>query len=115
MLVGALVPLVPDHTLNVLKLDVSANEVLHPYVDVWAFPMLYLFLKGMKDAPLRYERKGTSTTDLVLWLMENRLIKWMIGSAKRDDNNDGEEEERGWATNAVTAVHHGKHPKQQQS
>jgi len=100
-LAGALAPLAPDHTLDVLKMDASADEVLHPSVDVRAFPTLYLFLKGMKDAPLRYEGQGTSTADLVSWLMDNGLMEWMIGSAKGDDD-DGEEE-RGLATNAVAA------------
>merc|ERR1740139_2095282 len=85
-LAEALAPLVPEHTLDVLKMDVSADKVLHPFVDVQTFPTLYLFLKGMKDALLWYKEQGTSTSDLVLWLMENGVLEWMTRSTKRDDN-----------------------------
>ena len=114
LLAEALAPLVPEHTLDVFKIDALADKVLHPFIDVQRFSTLYLFLKGMKDALLWYEGQGTSMSDLVLWLMENGLMEWMTRSAKSDDNNNGEEEERWRATNTVTAVHHGKHPKQQQ-
>ena len=65
-LAGALAPLVPNHTLDVLKTNAPADKVLHPSMDIWACLMLYLFLKGMKDVPLRYKGQGTSMVDLVL-------------------------------------------------
>mmetsp|Transcript_12534 Transcript_12534/g.14137 ORF Transcript_12534/g.14137 Transcript_12534/m.14137 type:complete len:755 (-) Transcript_12534:3953-6217(-) len=70
-----------DSVVNVMKVDVSQNEILHDKIDVRYIPSVFLFPKDQKDEPIEMKIVGDeeSNASNVGGVSDVSLIlKWMV-------------------------------------
>ncbi|KAL7522821.1 hypothetical protein ACHAWX_007534 [Stephanocyclus meneghinianus] len=80
--------------IEVMKIDVSKNDVPHEKIDVWDVPSVYYFPAGEKDDPIEVTWNGPKTNNPqqdydegLSWIASGYdLIKFMIKTGKLDIN-----------------------------
>lgn len=73
--------------LDILRMDVTANEVVHPNVDIVVFPTIYLFVHGKKLEPIQYDmRNEMDPQDFLDWVSFH--IPLDDSSTNNNKNND---------------------------
>lgn len=79
------------HIIDVMKIDVSKNDVPHKKVDVWDVPSVYYFPAGEKDDPIEVTYIGSETNpqhaydEGLSWIASGYdLVRWIIDQGKLD-------------------------------
>jgi hypothetical protein len=77
--------------IEVMKIDVSKNDVPHDKIDVWDVPSVYYFPAGEKDNPIEVTWIGPQTNpqhdydEGLSWIRNGAdLIEWIIRQGKLD-------------------------------
>lgn len=76
-----------DSVIDVMKMDLSRNDVVHDGVDVRDFPSVYYFPAGSKDEPIQLTVKGDKELgESNLGGVENvtSVLEWMISMDRFD-------------------------------
>lgn len=61
--------------LDIVKMDLTKNELIHPEVDVKHFPTLYFFPVGNKTKPILYDGEIRNTSVFIDWLSNHLVLE----------------------------------------
>jgi len=71
--------------LDVMKIDVSENDVYHPLVDIQDIPSVYFFSKQYPKPPIRLNIAGDKLSPNTTVLKSPKdILNWIVSNGKID-------------------------------
>jgi hypothetical protein len=74
-------------TLDVMKIDLTENDVYHPFINIQAFPSVYYFSKAAIDRPIKLNITGdtvSSSPDHTILKSPKAILDWVLSHGKID-------------------------------